>query len=89
MQNMKIGAFGLALGAMLVFLPLAGKLNQAKDQETRLAILMDITCVMSREELEEKLEHIVIPKDVGKLDEGQNKVLWENAKANLIAECYE
>lgn len=89
MQNWKFGAFGLAIGAMLVFLPLAGKLGEARDQETRLSILMNITCSMPRDELEEKLKNVVTPKDIVAIERGQNEALWGRVKEQLLSECYD
>ncbi len=89
MQHWKFAAFGLAVGAMLVFLPLAGKLGQANDQEIKLSILMDVTCTMPQEELTAKLEQVESPADIGRFEQGQNKRLWDKAKQDLIAECYD
>lgn len=89
MQHWKFAAFGFAVGAMMIFFPMSGKLREIKDLETRQSILMDITCVVPREELEAKLATVIAPPDINQYEKGQSKALWDKAKEILLAECYE
>lgn len=87
MQNWKFAAFGFAIGAMMVFLPLSGKLQEAKDIETRNTILMEVICAQSPDKLTEKLDAIAAPPDLHQIEKGQNKALWDKTKTEIKAQC--
>lgn len=88
MQNLKFGAFGVALGAMIVFLPLSGKLNDAKDQEIKVSILTEVSCGLPKQELEKRLSQVIAPPDAAPIEKGQNEEHWNRVKQTLLADCY-